>query len=345
MKKKMIKTVCLSIGLAFSLTACASPEDEIIGGRDNENTNQAFETSEAKVLDDKSSVIHVDDGRHITATYGADEYVFQIDADVVVPQQAIVKGVLELKKIDISLIEQYLCDGDELVWDNATTSYISETDTVENDNLTYDRSFFVTGSDAVFEDFTKDKYYDSNDRNIGIHMIEEADWTDEDKSFIETMADQADDLLKQLQLDTEYSHAWLETSDNNSYCEVYENVLLESAPMVSKSYGTFIQNCVQIGEYGIDSIHFSGLYDVNTSENVSNMMSLDDVLKFVQQGVEEKNINTLKYSVDSIQLAYMFDENKMTFTPVWCFSISEPDYGYIPALCIDAISGEILLMM
>lgn len=341
MKKNMTSLAWLGIGVICILTSCAAPEDEVIGGRDNQNTNQVFENIQEEMTNHKNLDIYKDNGRHVTATYGLDEYVFKIDADAVIPEKAMVKGKLGLKEMDISLIEQYLCDGEKLVWDNTSSTYISQSDAVKDDDLNYDKSFYTIGSDAVFENFTKDEYYDS----INVQMLEEVNWTNENKLFVQKMAEQTEKLLKQLQLDTEYSHAWYETSDRNDYCEIYENVLFKSAPVISKSYGTWIQDCIKIGEYGVESIHFSGLYNIESSEDVLDIMSLDEVLTLIQKGVEEKNINASKDTIDSIQLMYMIDEDMMTFIPVWCFSAYEADYGEIPVLCIDAVNGDIFFMM
>lgn len=345
MKKIILAMFCFcNVLLAVS---CASPEDEIVGGRDGHGTSSITEddTSQGSSANEKSEGdIRADQGRHITVTYGSGEYVFHIDADVRIPEASIVSGNLVIKEIDISRIEQYLCAGDSLVWDDASNMYVSQTDTVTTDEVSYDRCFYTAdnGAAAVFDDLTKDEYYQS----MGTHTVSAQDQTKEDQVFMNSMMQESTEILNHLQVDMDYSHIWYEISDDkNRYCSVFFNALMKDAPLVSPNDGSFLQGYVQLGEYGVNSIHFSGLYEADEAEEISNVMTLDEVLALVRQGVEEKNINTQTYTISSISLVYMINESSMTFSPAWCFAGAiDVDLGNVPLLCIDAVTGDVLMM-
>lgn len=329
------------------LTACAQPEsvseiyDQTVG-TGNVNINDG---NDAPVFETQD--VSQDNGRKITATYGSGEYVLNIDAEVSIPKARPQSGKLVTESIDKKLVEQYLCDGEELYKSDSTDANVSvqyvfaanETAT----DLPYDISYCESGDGtASFTNWRLDSYFSGYE----VKQILPENRTGEQQEYVQSMEEKAQNLADSLLLDAKTSHSWLSVGDSQKFCAVFLNMRINGFSMVSKDYYSYIQSNVMISEHGVNSFNFAGLYQAESTENTS-VLSLDQILELVETGVENKNINSCSVPVELIELAYMVEstEEGIRFFPVWCFSGQlGSDTGLMPLLCIHAMSGEIEFM-
>lgn len=182
----MNKSLLLAFGIVIStlLGGCATAAmdtDAPLGLSDTPETSSAEKSSNSSDLATNHSSSESDigttdlvqspeslgNGRHLSESYGDSEYFFKVEADISVPDVPIQQGTLKVKTLDVSLIEQYLCNGEKLKEDLyevpeegiSYTQYISEGNTANND-LDFDMVFVPTFPDipgmAVFSNYRLD---------------------------------------------------------------------------------------------------------------------------------------------------------------------------------------------
>ena len=334
--------------LTFLLQGCASPDQEVIG-EPTENTDlaSAYEDGDGSVMGDTGSQaqepvasVVSENHRHISAEYGSGDYMLKIDADVTVPEGDILSGTLKEREPDLSLIEQYLCDGNALHKNEDGTFYISDSNEAGTD-LGSDYVLSINNGSASFSNYKLDEYF----TGFAIQQVLYSDQNEDQKAFVADMEAKTQTLFDQLNLEGKVSHTWLNDGETNRYCGVFVNAFIGDFPLVSSDYGNFIQSNITIADQGINSANFMGFYEIKAGEAVS-VLPLDAVLSIIEQDVENKNINNYENTVDHITLAYMVERGEETsFYPVWCFSgTPSEDEGMMPFLCINAQTGEVALM-
>lgn len=285
-----------------------------------------------------------DNGREINDTYGTGEYTFNIKAKVSVPDAAPQSGTLSGKTWDKALIEQYLCDGETLIEQTGSSGqeYVSTKNEAGTD-LAYDMCFSMGGNgSASFTNWRLDSYFSGATHKL----IPSEERNNEQQQFAEAMMNKAQDIVDNLGLEAQVSHCWMEERDKNNTCTVFINSCVDDYQLVSKDYGTFIQSNMSVAEPGVNVFNIGGNYQTVDAQAVS-VLTLDQILGIVKQGVEDKNINGLQETIERVELAYMVEDNGTgaVFYPVWCFSGAlDSDSGMMPLLCLDAQTGEIKLM-
>lgn len=360
MKKSLL---FLAAGMAVSalLSGCASaamdteaplvmssasehPESEI--GEDTLNLTESASGSAAASQTPET----LGNGRHISESFGDSEYFFKVEADIYIPDVTIQQGTMKTKSIDVSLIEQYLCDGQTLIeslYKNpengiSYTEYIYDGNSVEND-LDYDINYIPALPDipgiAKFDDFR----LDSELSGTGFMPVNRSDWSDEQEQFVDNMSAQCQQLFTNLGIEAQVGDIWLETGASNDCCTVFLNTLVDGLPLIHTNQ--FLQSSVRIGIPGINNINFAGLFEVNQAEEVS-ILSIDEIMEVVRQGVEGNTINTYTEPIEDVRLAYMVNTETMEFYPVWCFCARVSGMDVIlPRLGINAQTGQVAFMI
>lgn len=328
------KMFFLCVLLSCILCSCATADMD----------TQATEQTGIHVIED----METDMDRHISDSYGDSEGYFKIDADVTLPDTQIQKGTFEIQSIDISLIEQFLCNGEKLQEARSEGTddsqedkrYVSSGNEVDND-LDYDLLYWEQSGFpgyAQFTNFRIDKFF-SGDSFLA---VPEEEWSAEQQTFVDSMIDKGRVLFDNLNIECELANVKLEKGDNGSYCMLSMNTLVNGIPFVYD--GKFIQSNINIGDSGINDVSFCGRFKVVNAEDAT-ILSVDEVLDIVKKGVEEKHINACENNIESIRLAYMVntDREVIEFYPVWCFSVDILNNDkLIPFLCINAQNGTIV---
>lgn len=342
------------LGLIIAATSilcysCAKPEIDTLSQNTNagggSDVSQSETDSSGAIVYALPSDIKSDNDRRVTETYGSGDYSFKIDATILVPDSEIQTGTLDIKEVDVSLIEQYLCGGELLhaaETQDSSIQYVSDGNEVDND-LDYDIGLMLSGDGTgIFTNYKIDTYFTGDE----LKFIMPEEQAAEQKAFVESMEQQVQEIFNSLQLEAEVSHSWLQVGDANNNCVVFVNAYLNGFPLVLKEYGTYVQSNLTIAEQGVNGLFFDGLYKIKNATTAS-VMSLNEVLEIIKRDVESKNINGFRETIESIELAYMINRSDvgLEFYPVWCFSGRHSSIsGLMPFLCINAQTGGVELM-
>lgn len=348
----MNKKIVLSLVFAVSIFigACAQPEEELL--MEDQGITEALESFDGTEAgaDDMTKVEDVtsDDGRIIQENYGEGDYTFKIDAEVYVSSQPVESGNLSTKNIDIELVETYLCDGEKLIKGSGNYEYISSGNSLDND-LDYDIRFadvFDSPGSMNYENWRLDQYYSGGD----FELRAPSQWDEEEKSFVEAMAEKTEELFGNLGIEAVYSgadlNAGVEGSGAEDNCYIQTISMLDGFSLISLQMNDFMRNYCHIGEEGVNGLQLNGIFQKEDEKKVS-VIPLDTALSIVKEGVEEKNINTYDEEISRIELAYMvnFMNGQPSFYPVWCFGVNmEMGETLVPVLCINAQTGSVAYM-
>lgn len=336
MYRKFTSVVLSSITFLCLLCGCATAE------MDTKAADQSRQGSNS--LEDLSS----DDERHISETYGDTEYSLKLDASISIPNSRIQAGTFQIRSIDVSLIEKFLCGGEKLSRleheedDEIEVAYVSDTNEVKNDldyDLLYAEYHDFAGA-AGFANFRLDKVLS------GTGFIEVAleSYTDDQKKFVDAMESLCQQLFVNLGLEANIEGSNLLGGDKEDCCVIRMNSLIDGIPLIMDH--KFVQSSIRIGDPGVNSVAFQGLYEVSKAEDVT-ILSIDEVLGIIKKGVEDRQINSYKETMNSIRLAYMvsIENDVISFYPVWAFcSYYDGGDTLLPRLCINAQNGEIEMM-
>ena len=348
-KKKLI--ILLLLVSAVCVSSCASPDAELL--IEDQGTTAAPEsmqivqsdTGQSPALAESEDILS-DNGRKVQEAYGEGEYQFKIDAEVYISSQPIQSGNLSVRNIDIGLIEQYLCDGEELIKGSTPYEYVSSGNSLDND-LDYDIRFasdFDNPGNFSYTNWRLDQYYSGG----AFEMKTEEQWDSEETAFVQAMREQTETLFKNLEIESLYSMAHfqkaIEGSGTEDNCYIHMISMLDGFPLISQQMNDYMRNYCHIGERGVNGMQLSGIFQKEDERDVS-VLPLDEVLAIVKEGVENKEINTFEETMDRIDLAYMVNSvnQQLTFYPVWCFS-GKIDSYQVPFLCINAQTGSVAFM-
>lgn len=338
MYRKFTSVVLSSIVFLCLLCGCATAE------MDTKTTDQSRQGSNS--LEDLSS----DDERHISESYGDTEYSLKLDASISIPNSRIQTGTFQIRSIDVSLIEKFLCDGEKLSRlehkdaddDEKEVAYVSDTNEVKND-LDYDLLYVeyndIAGA-AGFTNFRLDKVLSGT----GFIEVGLESYTDEQGEFVNSMEKLCQQLFVNLGLEANIECSYLLDGDKEDCCVIGMNSLIDGIPLIMDH--KFVQSSVRIGNPGVNSVAFQGLYEVSKAEDVT-ILSIDEVLGIIKKGVEDKQINSYKETMNTIRLAYMvaIENDIISFYPVWAFcSYYDGGDTLLPRLCINAQNGDIEMM-
>ena len=359
MKRNVLLIPFLASVIIFG--ACAEPETDLLMEEQGSTIESVAQTDGAlknaessspeasNSADEIAGSAQMDNGRTIKETYGEGDYTFKIDAAVYVPDAPVQTGDLSAKNIDIERIETYLCDGEKLIQrdvdEDGNNEYISSGSSLDN-GQDYDIAFsnisYLPGN-ALYTNWRFDEYYSG----ANFTPKNEQQWDSSEETFVDAMKDKTTALFNDLGLEAEVAGATLykaNASPSEDYCSVEMIAQVDGFSLLTPSYMDFYRSYCNIGERGVNSIQFSGLFQTQDSQTVSSL-SLDSVLNIVKEGVENQNINTYDAVIDRIELAYIVDEENMVFEPVWCFCSSQMVFGVtLPVLCINAQTGNVALM-
>lgn len=112
---------------------------------------------------------------------------------------------------------------------------------------------------------------------------------------------------------------------------------IDDVPLVESKYG-FIENSYFISNEGVNSMQLRGTYSKKNEKAVS-VMSVDDMLKIVEEKTQEGEIVGWKdVTYTNIILAYYLNSGTNNFYPVW-YIYAESGSPYI---CINAQTGELV---
>lgn len=332
----MYKKVCFVIIIFFLifLNGCASAELE-----DSGNTGRYY-----------IEELEKDNGRYINKAFGSDKFYFKINASINLTNTELKEGRLKARALDKAMIEQILCDGESLEQGklegdqsiSANNVYVSKSKELNNPfghDIVYFESQDSMG-DAVFSNYKCDE-------NTSITIMKsKPDWTVEQQEFIGKMKARVEKVFSEIGLTGTYNYATLLSGTTNNSCLMFMNMYMDGLPLLEKDYGVNLQSSVNISNSGISQILFSGLLEIINSKEVP-ILSIDEVLEIIEQGVAEKSINTYSNEIVSIHLAYMVDrtDSDVSFYPVWCFDYcTDINENLESIICINAQSGVVEYM-
>lgn len=299
--------------------------------------------------DNVSASVPSGDEISICETIGEGDYAFTVDAVVHVPDSVPQQGTFVTKNIDISVIEQYLCNGESLHEDPSPTDpsvvqYISDGNQVDN-ALSFDMQYAVhttSPGTASFSNFRLDEAYTSPAMKILTSDKQSA----QQQEFVTEMEDSAATLLDQLSVEGILNSTWLNTDGTKKHCFVNFISCLNGYPLLADT-GNFCLTSVNIGEQGTNGINFQGLFEISEASDVQ-VLSINEIMDKVRESISEKKVSIYQKTVTNIDLAYLTvsgNDKTVNFYPVWVFSGSiEEITGLVPFLCVDARTGEIVSM-
>lgn len=356
---RLNRLLAAGLGLCLLLGGCATPDEALLQAgtelaiRETYKKDATDETSGngTDAGSGASSVdIHADNGRRITETYGSGEFVFQIDAQVIVPDADPQMGTMSVKNLDIALIEKYLCNGEKLhetPTEQEEFLYTSDSNETGLD-IGYDIGLHIYKQEpgtALYDNYKLDKYYvNDTQRSLSWQELNE-----EQKSVAMKIQDASIELMKNLGLETDPDYLWFIDNGEDDFCSISLCPLVDGYPVIQKDDYQYMDMSLMIGDRGVNGIQFRGLFEISDSEPV-DILSLDEALMIVRKGVEEKNINTYEDAISSIRLGYMLDmtDDQISFYPVWSFGYRYADWSYdmpyLMAVCINAQTGAIEYM-
>lgn len=288
------------------------------------------------------SEIQKDNGRHVTMELKADgESGFRVDADVVIPDSEIRQGILQAGEWDISKVTGILCpDVPVYPTQENQQGYILYKGGDTYKELDYDTALNISQLDGSlqFSNYKLDDYFvDGN-----YSMKDKAEWTDEERQLVQNLEQQAADIFIQIGLESQLKHTELFAAGHKAYCMI-RTVRCMDGYLLMNDDGTMIYDSMFIAECGINEMNISCIYEAQDAASVS-VLSLDEILEIVEEGVKKKNINPyMVNAINRIELVYMTEikDGALRFFPAWCF-IEELDGVFdVTVLCIDARNGAI----
>lgn len=196
-----------------------------------------------------------------------------------------------------------------------------------------------------YENLSLDKNYAPSDGLYAINSRQDESFG----TFAHEMKKQVMQIYDTMGLEMSYVNTIYceDTSDQRMQenCIIETVSLLDGLPLIQGNRGDYARCFCKIGAHGVSRMLLQGIFKMESANPVS-VMSLDETLKIIKTGVEEKEINAYS-TITGITLAYMVtaEEEKNIFYPVWCFStaIEDADADW-PLLCVDAQTGHIVYM-
>lgn len=359
MKKEVFVLFILLALLLFS--ACAQPDvqalkeaeqttntvvADTLNGENTETLDDFEETLAVETDAENSESSNVEqipegNGTHIEEVIGEGEYTFAVDAMVSIPNSSPQEGTLTVKNIDLSLLEEYLCDGETLTEDTS--------DPLMKEYLSDDGSkrlvvYMDQPGAAYFNNSEQDTYYTSPD----LLPVFDEELTDDQRQFLEQIEGETIEIVKNIGFEGDVMLSMYYTDGEIQYSNISLSSKINGYLLIANYLGNYYcLNTVNTGDHGIGSVNFQGFYEIGQASDVA-VLSLDEIMAIVRDGVAQKNINTYNVPVTEVQLAYMVERdenNQASFYPVWCFAGALDEIsGSVPFLILDARTGEVVSM-
>lgn len=277
-------------------------------------------------------------GTHIKEVIGEGEYTFDLDAAVSIPDSPPQEGIFEIQDVDLSLFEENLCGGMALTEDTSeplAKRYLSE-DGSKRLTVYMDQPGL-----AFFSNSSLDVYYSDPE----LMYKSSSEMTEDEKEVLTQMEEEAAELMAKMGYEGEVVSFMYSSAGETRYCNLSLSSKINGYPLIRDNY--YCLNSVSIGNYGTGSVTFHGFYKIGQASDVA-VLSLDEIMAIVRDGVAQKNINTYNVPVTKVQLAYMVqweESSQASFYPVWCFAGEwDEDTGPVPFLILDARTGDVVSM-
>ena len=170
MNRKIIGILGL-VGLV--LTGCAAPE---------------VETEQTMMGSYSSDEIMQDNGRKIEKHFQneGEDGVLDINAVVDIPDISLKEGVIQSKEWDISMLENVLCPGTDMILEqNSQSDYTRYIGGAAYNDLDYDIYFEISKLDnsLTYCNYKLDDYF----VNEEFELVKETEWTESEQNFVKKM--------------------------------------------------------------------------------------------------------------------------------------------------------------
>lgn len=170
MNRKIIGILGL-VGLV--LTGCAAPE---------------VETEQTMMGSYSSGEIMQDNGRKIEKHFQneGEDGVLDINAVVDIPDISLKEGVIQSKEWDISMLENALCPGTDMILEqNSQSDYTRYIGGAAYNDLDYDIYFEISKLDnsLTYCNYKLDDYF----VNEEFELVKETEWTESEQNFVKKM--------------------------------------------------------------------------------------------------------------------------------------------------------------
>ena len=161
--------------------------------------------------------------------------------------------------------------------------------------------------------------------------------TQEMKEKLSDLAENVQELSEQFGIISKVLTASIGEKNGYYMAGVRTVSCIDDVPLVESKYG-FIENSYFISNEGVNSMQLRGTYSKKNEKAVS-VMSVDDMLKIVEEKTQEGEIVGWKdVTYTNIILAYYLNSGTNNFYPVW-YIYAESGSPYI---CINAQTGELV---
>ena len=318
------------------LTGCAAPE---------------VETEQTMMGSYSSDEIMQDNGRKIEKHFQneGEDGVLDINAVVDIPDISLKEGVIQSKEWDISMLENVLCPGTDMILEqNSQSDYTRYIGGAAYNDLDYDIYFEISKLDnsLTYCNYKLDDYF----VNEEFELVKETEWTESEQNFVKKMEENSLDLYSKLGIEAEVANTDLTVSNEKQYCSVKMLRTLDGCSWLDAG-GEPVCDTIQIAEPGINVLSVAEQYTTKDVKEAS-VLSIDEIMQIIDDGVKNGNIHTyimeekgFDYTIQSIRMGYMtqIEDGAMHFFPVWYFQCKLGEKG-ITLLALDARNGAVIYM-
>ena len=257
MNRKIIGILGL-VGLV--LTGCAAPE---------------VETEQTMMGSYSSDEIMQDNGRKIEKHFQneGEDGVLDINAVVDIPDISLKEGVTQSKEWDISMLENVLCPGTDMILEqNSQSDYTRYIGGSAYNDLDYDIYFEISKLDnsLTYCNYKLDDYF----VNEEFELVKETEWTESEQNFVKKMEENSLDLYSKLGIEAEVANTDLTVSNEKQYCSVKMLRTLDGCSWLDAG-GEPVCDTIQIAEPGINVLSVAEQYTTKDVKEAS-VLSIDE---------------------------------------------------------------------